>query len=145
MQLDAVAAGAFRGRVPGPGLVFAQLAPQQVRDHLALELRTVAAGFPQLAAAAEVGHGTLGGGPPRIPGDPAGDPAFAVAGLPDDLGLDDLAGEEGQGRLQQEQAPILGPADTLAAPGETLDGSPPTFSSCWGIPICWRNPSLFGA
>ena len=66
-------------------------------------------------------------GPSGVTGDPAGDAAFPVTGLPDDLGLHDLPRKEGQGSLQEQEAAILGSTHTLAAPGQPLDGTAPAF------------------
>ena len=128
--------------MPGPGLGLAQLAPQQVCDHEALQLGGVAAGLPEVAATTGLGHGAGGLNPAGILRDPAGDPALAMAGLPLDLSLHKFAGEEGQGSFQEQQTAILGATQYFAAPSQSVNVAAPGFSLGWGIPICWRHRNL---
>ncbi len=142
VELDPVAPGLGGGRVPGPGHGFAELAAEQVLDHQPLELRSPGAGAPEVAAPASLRHRAGGLLPAGVPADPAGDPALAVAGLPDHLGLDHLPWEEGQGRLQQQQPAVRRPGH---APGEPLQGPAPGFHRGRRFPICLAHHSLPGA
>ena len=83
--------------------------------------------LPQLTTATGLCHGAGGLDPSGVTGDPAGDAAFTVTGLPDDLGFHGLAREQGQGSFQEQEATVLGPSHPLAAPGQPLDGTAPAF------------------